>query len=74
MGLIDNRTGRKLTAEELTEAFDQYIDADGPVEVYGLTLKESEILKAVRPHHYIQRQADWVEIMVLDGEYADLDV
>lgn len=74
MGLIDNNTGQKLTAEELTEAFDQYIDAGGAVEVYGLRLKESEILKAVRPHHYIQRQADWVEIMVLDGEYTETEV
>ena len=74
MGIIDNSTGRKLSTGELTEAFDQYIDTDGPVKVYGLTLKESEILKAVRPHHYVQRQADWVEIMVLDGEYTETEV
>jgi len=71
----------RLTEKQLHDLFDEYLDAENSVEIWGLKYQPSEVLKSVDPTAYrcsLNDFADsvmdeyWIEGYSPDDEDPDL--
>lgn len=68
----------QLTEQDLHEMYSDMLDCEGPVEICGLTLNPSKILKEMDPIAYLTGFNDWLDSELdnlvyehSDGNYYD---
>lgn len=58
----------RLTEDEALELFDEYLDENKAVTIFGMTYEISQVLKECDPTAYRVTFSDWVDSMSDDYE------